>query len=309
MRNSCSLARNKFEKERFKVAIFMIIVAIPSVIVASIFILPSSWYMLVSFLVLILIMAPFFMIFEHRKPKARELVLLATMSAITAGSHLFLHIVFPVQIGSALVIIAGASLGAESGFLIGAIARFVCNFYMGHGPWTPWQMLCWGILGFLAGLLFNKGEVKQLNKNSFYDVLSPLIVVIFSLGAAYLSLLIWPGKDQVVGWRIYAFGAFGMLIAMLFRRRKLSINSISLSLFTFFSILIIYGGIMNMSTYIISLTANTTGISFDAIRALFITGLPYDLMHAGTATLCIFFIGPNIIKKLERIKIKYGIYK
>ena len=100
-------------------------------------------------------MLPFFMVFENRKPKAREIVLIAMMSALTVCVHIFFHITLPLQIGTAMIIISGISLGPEAGFLIGAISRFVCNFYMGQGPWTPWQMFCWGILGFLAGMAFN----------------------------------------------------------------------------------------------------------------------------------------------------------
>ena len=43
--------------------------------------------------------------------------------------------------------------GGEAGFLTGALSAVVSNFYFGQGPWTPFQMFSWGILGFLAGLL------------------------------------------------------------------------------------------------------------------------------------------------------------
>lgn len=52
------------------------------------------------------------------------------------------------------MILAGVGLGAEAGFLTGAMAGFVSNFFFGQGPWTPWQMFSFGIIGFLAGLLF-----------------------------------------------------------------------------------------------------------------------------------------------------------
>ncbi|HCJ57876.1 MAG TPA: ECF transporter S component, partial [Clostridiaceae bacterium] len=35
------------------------------------------------------------------------------------------------------------------------------NFFFGQGPWTPWQMFCFGIIGFLAGILFQKGILKK----------------------------------------------------------------------------------------------------------------------------------------------------
>ena len=61
----------------------------------------------------------------------------------------------------AIVIISGVCFGGESGFLVGAVTGFVSNFFFGQGPWTPWQMFSFGIIGFLAGVLFQKGFLKK----------------------------------------------------------------------------------------------------------------------------------------------------
>lgn len=37
----------------------------------------------------------------------------------------------------------------------GALSMIVSNMLFGQGPWTPWQMFCYGLIGFLAGLLSN----------------------------------------------------------------------------------------------------------------------------------------------------------
>lgn len=57
---------------------------------------------------------------------------------------------------AAIVIISGVAFGGETGFLVGAITAFVSNFFFGQGPWTPWQMFSFGIIGFLAGIMFQK---------------------------------------------------------------------------------------------------------------------------------------------------------
>ena len=64
-------------------------------------------YMIISVLLLIYTMLPFFMVFENRKPKAREIVLIAMMSALTVCVHIFFHITLPLQIGTAMIIISG----------------------------------------------------------------------------------------------------------------------------------------------------------------------------------------------------------
>lgn len=56
---------------------------------------------------------------------------------------------------------SGVCLGAEAGFFVGAVTGFVSNFFFGQGPWTPWQMFCFGIIGFLAGILFAKGLLNK----------------------------------------------------------------------------------------------------------------------------------------------------
>lgn len=303
--------RRAIEKKRLRAAAVIIFAGIPLVIFLSMRFLPQSWYMLMSLGVLILTLLPFFMVFERRRPRAREIVLIAMMCALTVTAHIFFHIVLPVQIGTALIIISGISLGPEAGFLIGALSRFVCNFYMGQGPWTPWQMFCWGLLGFLAGLAFNRNNIEALKSRSFKIVLGPVLAMIFALAAAYVSFLIWPGQDtSVIGWRLYVFGAFGLLAGVLLQKKRLPVDGLTLTLFTFFTVFIIYGGIMNISKMILS--ADLPGgdsVSFQTLRVLYITGAPYDFMHAVTAAICVFLFGNSIIKKLERIKIKYGIYK
>lgn len=271
----------------------------------------QSKYMIVSLLILIYTMAPFFMVFERRKPKAREIVLIAMMSALTVVLQVFFHTTLPLQVGTAMVIISGISLGPEAGFLIGAISRFVCNFYMGQGSWTPWQMFCWGLLGFLAGLCFNRSQNNQLKERKLSLVMGPVISIIFAVLVAYISYLIIPsGDDSFFGWRLYAFGFVGLLAGALIQRKRLSVDGITLALFTFFVTFIIYGGIMNICAMVTSAgMPGGNAIGLDSLKALYITGVPYDLYHAGTAALCVFLFGDSIIKKLERVKIKYGIYK
>ena len=99
-------------------------------------------YLALSLVILIGTIIPFFMVFEKRKPKAREVVMVAMMAALTVTGNFAAHVVgFGVfQPGTALVIAAGISLGPEAGFLVGATARFFINFFAGQGPWTPWQL-------------------------------------------------------------------------------------------------------------------------------------------------------------------------
>lgn len=117
-------------------------------------------YYIVSALIIIYTMIPFFLSFERRKPQAREIVLLAVLCAIAVASRAA-FIWFPnFKPITAIVIIAAVALGPETGFLCGALSALASNFIFGQGPWTPWQMLAFGAVGFLAGLLSKKRVLK-----------------------------------------------------------------------------------------------------------------------------------------------------
>lgn len=298
-------------RKRLALTAVLIFLVIPALIALTVFLGSKRLYMPLSLLILVMIMAPFFMIFERRKPRAREVVLIAMMSALTVASHTFFHIAFPVQIGTAMVIISGISLGPEAGFLIGAMSRFVCNFYMGQGAWTPWQMFCWGLLGFLAGLAFNREISKQNSISNFKKMMAPVLCVIFSELVAYISFLVWPGNDKTFfGWRVYLFGIIGLLLAVIFQKGKLKADNITMAIFTFVVTFVIYGGIMNFAAMCLSMNEpGSLGIGVKALKALYVSGVGYDFYHALTAAICVFVIGTPMVNKLERIKIKYGIYK
>ncbi|MNZ81519.1 hypothetical protein D3C78_1001890 [compost metagenome] len=146
---------------RTLLAAVLILVVIPATILLGVFVLNDRKYYFISLLIILYTLLPFALVFENRRPQARELIVIAVLTAIAVagrGAFFMLPQFKPVV---AIVIIAGVSFGAEAGFLVGAAAGFVSNFFFGQGPWTPWQMFCFGIIGFLAGILFKKGLLKK----------------------------------------------------------------------------------------------------------------------------------------------------
>ena len=101
-------------------------------------------------------MIPLGFAFENRKPKARELVIISALCAIGVAGRTAFFMLPQFKPVAAIVIISGVAFGGETGFLVGAITAFVSNFFFGQGPWTPWQMFSFGIIGFLAGIMFQK---------------------------------------------------------------------------------------------------------------------------------------------------------
>lgn len=297
-------------KKRTILSAAIIFALVPLTIYAGIRFLGDRKYLLMCMLILIYTMAPFFISFERRKPRAREIVMIAVMAALTALGNFCCYMIAPFQAGTAMVIISGIALGPEAGFLTGALARFVCNFFAGHGPWSPWQMFCWGIIGFLSGLIFNKVELDKLKSRSFQIVQGPVLCIAIAEAVGYLSWYL-AGEGQFIGWRLYVFGAVGMIAGLLIQRKRLPIDDVTLCIYGFMATFIIYGGIMNIATMVMASEIPDTGItiSWQSLVTLYISGAPYDFSHALGTAFFLFVMGDRVIRKVERVKIKYGFYR
>ena len=116
----------------------------------------GRWHYLTSTLIIIETMLPFFFLFESRRPQARALVTIAVLCALAAASRVAFAFLPSFKPITAIIMLSGIALGPEAGFLTGAISAFASNFFFSQGPWTPWQMMAYGIGGFVAGLVFGK---------------------------------------------------------------------------------------------------------------------------------------------------------
>ena len=158
-----SLKKNKSWNRTSWLSLLVILVLIPATVLVS-WHLGDRKYYICSVLIIIFSMIPFFAGFESRKPHARELVTIAVLCAIAVASRAAFIMLpsFKPMVG--IIIIAGMAFGGQAGFLTGALSGFVSNFIFGQGPWTPWQMFAFGIAGFLAGVLAEKGILNPEKK-------------------------------------------------------------------------------------------------------------------------------------------------
>jgi len=152
--------KRKLSKRTLAAAV-MIFLAIPLTIYIGVYFLGDRKYYFISLLVILETMLPFMLVFEKRKPQARELVIISVLCAIGVAGRAAFYMLPQFKPIIAVVIISGVCFGGETGFLVGAMTGFVSNFFFGQGPWTPWQMFSFGIIGFLAGILFRKGFLRK----------------------------------------------------------------------------------------------------------------------------------------------------
>ncbi|MFR3144996.1 ECF transporter S component [Eubacterium sp. AM05-23] len=297
-------------RKRTLVASVIIFLLIPLTIWVGIRFLGDRKYLFISLLIILFTSIPLIIRFEGRRPEAREIVVIAVMAAIAACGNLAFYMFGPFQAGTALVIIAGICLGPEEGFLTGAMARLVVNMFVSQGPWTPWQMFCWGLLGFLGGLCFNRDLEFSKKEVNFKVVMGPLICIVIALAAGFGIWLFMGGEGTFMGWRLYVFGAIGLLAGVLLQRKRLPADRVTLSVFGFLSTFIIYGGIMNIAALVMSsaIPASDVGVDWGSLKVLYISGAPYDAVHALGSAFFGALLGPVMIEKLERVKIKFGLY-
>lgn len=269
------------------------------------------YYGLGSLVVLLLICFLYQRLFHRQKKRAREVVMTALLTALTVIGNLLSFSVLPLQMGTGLVIITGISFGPEAGFLVGSLARLLCNFFQGQGPWTPWEMFAWGLLGAIAGYTFHKVDIEAMHSRHFSVVVGPMVCVGAAEVVAYLSYLLFPleGETTFLGWRLYVFGLLGLLAGMILLKKRLPVDEITITVFTFFTVFLIYGGIMNLCAFFTGAGYVGRTLSWESLRLLYVSGAPYDFWHALRASVAVFLLGPALIRKLERVKIKYGFYR
>ncbi|MBQ6698752.1 MAG: ATP-binding cassette domain-containing protein [Oscillospiraceae bacterium] len=229
--------------KRLGMSMLFSLVAIVASVYAGVFVFESRRYYFLSLLIILEAMVPFCISFERRKPRARELITVSVLCAIAVAGRAAFFMVPQFKPVAAIVIIAGVAFGGECGFLVGALSGFASNFFFGQGPWAPWQMLAFGAIGLLAGVLSSMRILKN--------------------------------------------------------------NRTLLSVFGFAATFIIYGGLLNPAS-VIMWQHNPT---LEMLLSSYVVGLPFDMIHAASTAIFLWFISRPMLEKLERIKIKYNVLR
>jgi energy-coupling factor transport system substrate-specific component len=121
-----------------------------------------SWP-LISFLLIGLVLAIGWLAYERARPSARMVAVVATLTAVAAlGRDAFVALpdVKPI---TAMTLAVGYALGPLPGFTVGALGMFASNLLLGQGPYTPWQMAAWGLVG-LAGAALGRLSGRRLGR-------------------------------------------------------------------------------------------------------------------------------------------------
>ena len=152
-----------------------------------------SWE-LVSFLILGAVLVAGFAWYERSRPPSQTVALVAALAALAIAGRIAFAAFPNVKPTTDIVIFAGYALGGAPGFAVGALTALVSNIWFGQGPWTPWQMVAWGLCGVLGAVLAlgvrNAGRLTLAATCGFAGIVFGALMN-FSLMATYGGDLSW----------------------------------------------------------------------------------------------------------------------
>ena len=136
---------------------------------------------LASYALLALALAAGFGWYERSHPSSKVLALVATLAALAALGRVAFAPLPNVKPTTDIVLLSGFALGGAPGFVVGAVGALASNVFFGQGPWTPWQMGAWGLVG-VAGAALGAATGRRLGR-------VPLALACGVAGLAYGAIL------------------------------------------------------------------------------------------------------------------------
>ena len=112
------------------------------------------------------------------------------------------------------------------------------------------------------------------------------------------------GQGAWTPWQMLAFGVAGLLAGVCFRPGRLPRTRMTLTLFGALCVLLPVGLILDTSSLFL-MTGDP--LTVDSALAIYLAGISANVIHAAATAFFLFLIGPVVLEKLERVKVKYGL--
>ncbi len=221
---------------------------------------------LLSLVVVLASLGVFFATYESSTPRLRDIMPTVVLAALAAAGRILFAPIPDFKPVSAIAIIAGVVFGRKSGFMVGALAALASNFFFGQGPWTPWQMYAWGLVGYGAGLL--AAIPAKASKSTDNSRLA-------ECGEGRSSR-----KQPLIEQHVVIIYIYGFVSCL------------------------IYGFILNAWSILSFYHAQASGLA--GILLVYATALPFDVTHGVATVVFLAALYAPWRRKLKRIKSKYG---
>src|SRR4030088_1453609 len=181
-----------------------------------------SWQ-LASFLLVGLVLGVGWLAYERTRPSARMAAVVAIMAALAAVGRDAFAALPDVKPITAMTLVVGYALGPLPGFAVGALGLLVSTFMLGQGPYTPWQMAAWGMVG-LGGAAVGRLSGRHLARVplalacAFSALAAKEIMNVYTwtLGAAHTPAAFLAVAGQAIAYDVtdtFASFLFGLAFA------------------------------------------------------------------------------------------------
>ena len=283
---------------RTRIAAEIVAIFATPVVLAACAIANFNQTALLTLVVVLASIGVFFASYEASRPRLRDIMPTVVLAALAAAGRILFAPIPDFKPVSAIAIIAGVAFGRKSGFMVGALAALASNFFFGQGPWTPWQMYAWGLVGYGAGLLAmvpakrraveSKGSCRARSGKATGVTCGLLSPDGETESAALLPYQARTDKEN----------------RALATRRLLDAHPTIVYAYGFLACLG-YGFILNAWSILSFFHAQASG--WAGILAVYATALPFDIVHGvATVVFLLALYGPWR-RKLERVRRKFGL--
>ena len=283
---------------RIRIAAEIVAIFATPVVLAACAIANFNQTALLTLVVVLASIGVFFASYEASRPRLRDIMPTVVLAALAAAGRILFAPIPDFKPVSAIAIIAGVAFGRKSGFMVGALAALASNFFFGQGPWTPWQMYAWGLVGYGAGLLAMVPAKRRAveSKNSCRARSGEATGVTCGLlspdgeteSAALLPHQARSDKEN----------------RALATRRLIDAHPTIVYAYGFLACLG-YGFILNAWSILSFFHAQASG--WAGILAVYATALPFDIVQGvATVVFLLALYGPWR-RKLERVRRKFGL--
>ncbi len=197
-------------KKIYSILLFLVLIVCIIFIVIGINQSYDVWG-IVTLLMMIATMGVMYFQFEKGKITSKEISLVAILSGFSSVSRIPFAAIPSIQPCTYIIICTGYVFGPVAGFMVGATTALVSNMFLGHGPWTVFQMFAWGSVGATASILQNL-HIKRFGLIIFGAVWGFLFGWIMNLW--YWLLYIYPHTFQTLGFVVISSAGFDTLHAL-----------------------------------------------------------------------------------------------
>ena len=110
------------------------------------------------------------------------------------------------------------------------------------------------------------------------------------------------GQGPYTPWQMFAYGAGGMLAGFLFAKGKVEKTPWNMAIFGFFSVLLLVGPLLDLSSVFLTLTS----ITLRSVLSVMFASVFVNIVQALTTAAVLLLLGKSLLGKLDRVKLKYG---